>query len=258
MRLRQSGIIGIAVCAAIFQSSAAPQSDAETRAREYMQFLVQELDQWTRDFPQAYNMALVRPPVDAAGLSENAKAGAHNLRAAIVRLTELSRANDVRTNPAFHAQLEKAVAAAAPMNAALAAQKFPEAIQSDWQTIRTTLNSLAEICKTTELAIIEAPGPGSAPVKDAKTVAANIPAGAITGYVVDQRCALRGKAMWVNAQCVLTCVRDGDKVVLVSEDGKVMQISNQEKIEAESYGQKVAITGKTAGDVITVATLQIL
>jgi len=50
-------------------------------------------------------------------------------------------------------------------------------------------------------------------------------------------------------------VRDGDKVVLVSEDGKIYQISNQDKITPESYGQVVTLTGKTEGDTITVDSL---
>ena len=126
----------------------------------------------------------------------------------------------------------------------------PEAIESDWVQIRTTLNSLAGIYKSSQLAVFEVP--------DQKAAAAATPAGAVTGYVVDERCAGKGKAMWTNVQCVQTCVRDGDKVVLVTEQGKVLQIANQNKIEAESYGQKVAVTGKTEGDVIIVATLQIL
>jgi hypothetical protein len=62
--------------------------------------------------------------------------------------------------------------------------------------------------------------------------------------------------MWVNAQCVATCVRDGDKLVLVTEDGKVYQIANQDKITPESYGQVVTLTGKTEGDTITVDSLK--
>jgi len=259
MRSRHVWMLGVAVCAAIVQSSAAPQSasDSAVRAREYVQFLVQQLDQWTRDFPSAYNMALMRPPVDVANLSEDAKAGATNLREAVTRLAALSQANDLMSNAAFHGQLEKTLAAATPVNAALGKQRFPEAIQSDWVQIRTTLNSLAGIYKTSELAVFEAPGAGSGG-KGQKALAANVPAGSLTGYVVDQRCATRGKAMWTNVKCVQTCVRDGDKVVLVSEEGKVLQIANQDKIDAESYGQKVAITGKTAGDTVTVETLQIL
>jgi hypothetical protein len=53
------------------------------------------------------------------------------------------------------------------------------------------------------------------------------------------------------------CVRDGDKVVLVTEDGKIFQISNQDKITADSYGQAVTLTGKTDGDTITVESLKL-
>jgi hypothetical protein len=231
---------------------ALPQdADRETRAREYIQFLVTELDQWTRDFPQAFNMAMMRPPVDATRLSEAAKAAAGNLRESVVRLNSMSQAKDLTGNAEFRAQLGKTLLAAGPLNEALGAQRFPDAVESDWVPIRTTLNSLAEIYKASELPVLETPAPGSGKTK------AVLPAGAVVVFVVDQRCAAI-KAMWTNAKCVQTCVRDGDKVVLVTEQGKVMQIANPDKIEADSYGQKVAVTGKTAGDTITVDTLQIL
>ena len=51
-------------------------------------------------------------------------------------------------------------------------------------------------------------------------------------------------------------MRYGDKLVLVTEEGKVFQIANQDKITSESYGQKVIITGKTEGEIITVETLK--
>ena len=71
------------------------------------------------------------------------------------------------------------------------------------------------------------------------------PGGGLSGYIVDLSCAKRGKGMWINAECVARCVRDGDKIVLVTEEGKVFQISNQDKITPESYGQVVTLTGKT-------------
>ncbi len=249
--------MGAALCAAAILSPAAPQaaSDADVRAREYVQFLVQQLDQWTRDLPQAYNLAMVRPPVDVSALSEPEKAGAGNLRESVQRLTALSQSKDLPVNPAFRAQLEETVRAATPLNAALGKQRFPEGIETDWAQIRTTLNSLAAIYKYSELAVLEAPGSGSGRSKQAVVA---IPAGAVTGYVVDQRCAATGKSMWSNAACVQKCVRDGDKVVFVTEQGKVFQFASPEKIDAESYGQKVAVTGKTDGDTITVASLRIL
>jgi hypothetical protein len=248
------------VCAAVLVPSAVPQSaaDRETRAREYVQFLVMQLDQWTRDFPHAYDMALMRPPVDAGALSESARAGAGSLRDSVAKLVSLSAANDLITNATFRAQLEKTLLAASPVNEALSKQRFPEAIVSDWAPLRTSLNSLADIYKAPQLPVLDLPAAASGAKGGQQVASAALPPGAVTGYVVDERCAARGKAMWVNIQCVQTCVRDGDKVVLVTEQGKVFRIGNQEKIEAESYGQKVAVTGKADGDSITVSTLQIL
>ena len=62
--------------------------------------------------------------------------------------------------------------------------------------------------------------------------------------------------MWTDVACVERCIRDGDKVVLVTEEGKVFQISNQDKVTSETYGQKVVITGKTEGEIITIESLK--
>jgi hypothetical protein len=236
-------------CALLAAPAAVPQStpDAQTRTREYTAFLVEHLDQWTRDFPQAYTQALVRPPVDAALLSEAARDGAGSLRESVAAL-----AANAPSSPGFATQVAQALKAAAPVNEALGRQRFPEAIENDWATIRTTLNSLAAIYKVPSLAVLEPPAPASANPGVAGQE------GTLTAYVVDQSCAARGKGMWVNAQCVQKCVRDSDKVVLVTEQGKVIQIANQDRIEAETYGQKVAVTGKTEGDTITIATVRLL
>ena len=100
---------------------------------------------------------------------------------------------------------------------------------------------------------------GAADGAAARTTAAAPGGGArrdLSGYIVDLSCAKRGKGMWANAECVARCVRDGDKVVLVTEEGKIFQISNQDKITPESYGQVVTLTGKTDGDTITVDSLK--
>jgi len=55
----------------------------------------------------------------------------------------------------------------------------------------------------------------------------------LAGYIVDQSCAKKGKGLWYNAE-VARCVREGD--VLVTEDGKIFQISNisnQDKVSPE-------------------------
>ena len=76
--------------------------------------------------------------------------------------------------------------------------------------------------------------------------------GGLAGYIVDQSCAKKGKGMWNNAECVARCVRDGDKIVLVTEDGKIFQISNQDKVSPDTYGQVATLMGKMDGDTITV------
>jgi hypothetical protein len=260
MRLRRFAIACLAVCfasAPAWLVCAAPQDgyDRDASAREYVQFLVLQLKQWSKEFPQHFYAATMQPPVDAAKLSAEAKAGAGELGGSLDRLASISNAKDLMTNAEFRNQLEKAVSAAKDVNQGMASQRFPATLQRDWGQIRSTLNSLARVYKLEMLAVLEAPGGGG---KRAATATAAVPptGGGLVGYIVDNRCATRGKGMWANAECVKTCVRDGDKVVLVTEEGKVYQISNQDKITEDSYGQVVTLVGKTDGDTITVTSLK--
>ena len=85
----------LAVCAGCLLMvgvGANPQDsfDREKSAREYVQFLVLQLDQWSKEFPQQFYAAVMRPPVDASKLSEGAKAGPAELGESIKRLAALS------------------------------------------------------------------------------------------------------------------------------------------------------------------------
>lgn len=238
---------------------AAPQSthDREARAREYVQFLVLQLDQWSQEFPQQFYMAVMRPPVDSSKLSESAKAASGELGDSIKRLAALAGAKDVLTNADFRSQLDKTLASAKEVNQVMAAQRFPAILQSDWEQIRSTLNNLARVYKAEMLAALEPPGAGSGGRgRRGAAVAAAVPGAGLAGHIVDLSCAKRGKGMWANAECVARCIRDGDKIVLVTDEGKIYQISNQDKITPDSYGQMVTLTGKTEGDTITVDSLK--
>jgi len=265
MRLRHLAITCLVLCFVFLFAplpNAAPQEkyDRGTYAREYVQFLVQELSQWTKGFPNQFYSALLQPPRDSSKLSESAKAGPSDLGDAVKQMASLSSAKDLLTNTDFRSQVDKTLAAAKQVNQAMASQRFPDPLQSDWEQIRTALNSLADIYKFETLATLEPPGApgrgrgGQAPA--AAAVAVTLPPGAVAGYIVDQRCAAQGKRMWTDVSCVERCVRDGDKLVLVTEEGKVFQISNQDKITSETYGQKVIITGKTEGEIITIESLK--
>jgi hypothetical protein len=255
----------LAVCAAFLLAvlvSAAPQDgyDRDAYARDHVRFLVLQLDQWSKEFPQQFYVALMRPPVDATKLSEAAKAGAGELGDALKKLAALSGAKDLMTNAGFRSQLEKTLASSKELNQAMGSQRFPAVLQNDWDQIRSTLNNLARVYKLETLAVLEAPGGGGGGRGGRGGGRGPAPAavagGGLAGYIVDLSCAKRGKGMWTNVSCIERCIRDGDKIVLVTEEGKIYQISNQDKITADSYGQVVTLAGKVDGDTITVESLK--
>jgi hypothetical protein len=73
------------------------------------------------------------------------------------------------------------------------------------------------------------------------------------GYLADEKCANGGKANSAgHAACAKKCVDGGAAVAFVAEaDGKVYKVSNQDAVK-EHVGHKVTVTGKLAGDTITV------
>jgi len=57
--------------------------------------------------------------------------------------------------------------------------------------------------------------------------------------------------MWSNEACAKRCIGRGDPAVFVTEDGKVYQIANQDKVK-DHAGHKVTLTGKMDKETITV------
>jgi len=84
-------------------------------------------------------------------------------------------------------------------------------------------------------------------------------AGDWTGYISDAGCTKKQGATKVasadHAGCAEACLKKGDKAVLVTEEGKVYQIANQDKI-ANHFGHKVTLTGDMSGDSITVSEVK--
>jgi hypothetical protein len=84
-------------------------------------------------------------------------------------------------------------------------------------------------------------------------------AGEWTGYISDAGCTKKQGAAKVasadHAGCAEACIKKGDKAVLVTEDGKVYQIANQDKV-AEHAGHKVTLAGDMDGNSITVSEVK--
>jgi hypothetical protein len=75
-----------------------------------------------------------------------------------------------------------------------------------------------------------------------------------TGFVMDQKCS-SVPAMKGDAACAQKCVKGGSPAVLVTQDGKVYKIANQDKILA-SVGQNVTVAGKLKDDTLTIDTVK--
>jgi len=84
--------------------------------------------------------------------------------------------------------------------------------------------------------------------------AASAMAADVTGYVMDESCSTK-PAMKGNEACAARCIKGGQKAVLVTEEGKVYKIAEQDKVTAHA-GHKVTITGKVDGDTINVESVK--
>jgi hypothetical protein len=72
----------------------------------------------------------------------------------------------------------------------------------------------------------------------------------ITGYVMDKSCSTK-KEMRGDEACAKRCLGRGDPAVLVTEEGQIYAVANQEKVK-EYAGKKVVVTGKVDGETVTV------
>ena len=70
------------------------------------------------------------------------------------------------------------------------------------------------------------------------------------GFVQDEACSTKA-AMKGDAACAKKCIDGGAKAVLVTPDGKIFKIADQDKVKAHA-GHNVTITGKLEGDTISI------
>jgi hypothetical protein len=75
-----------------------------------------------------------------------------------------------------------------------------------------------------------------------------------TGYIVDEACSGK-KEMLGNVSCAQSCIKRGSPAVLVTDDGAVHKIADQDKVK-EYAGKKVTISGEMADGAIKVASVK--
>jgi hypothetical protein len=79
-------------------------------------------------------------------------------------------------------------------------------------------------------------------------------AGEWTGYIIDEACSGK-KEMLGNVSCAQNCIKRGSPAVLVTEDGTVYKIADQDKVK-ESAGKKVTLTGNLTDGSIRVDSVK--
>ncbi len=73
------------------------------------------------------------------------------------------------------------------------------------------------------------------------------------GFVEDTKCSANSE-MKGNAACAKGCIKGGSPAVLVTADGKVYKIANQDKIVAHA-GENVTVNGTLKDGTITVESV---
>jgi hypothetical protein len=85
-------------------------------------------------------------------------------------------------------------------------------------------------------------------------LAATVMAAEFKGFVEDEKCSTMA-AMKGDSDCAQKCIKGGSPAVLVTPDGKIYKIANQDKIVPQA-GKNVTVTGDLKGDTITVASVK--
>ncbi|HWE50241.1 MAG TPA: DUF5818 domain-containing protein [Bryobacteraceae bacterium] len=71
------------------------------------------------------------------------------------------------------------------------------------------------------------------------------------GFIEDTACSTK-PGMKDDAECAQKCIKGGSPAVLVTPDGKIYKIAEQDKIAAHA-GHHVTITGELKGDTISIS-----
>ncbi|MCB1021346.1 MAG: hypothetical protein H6509_14310 [Bryobacterales bacterium] len=80
-------------------------------------------------------------------------------------------------------------------------------------------------------------------------------AGEGSGFVTDLKCAKAGKAGAAHAGCAKGCIGGGAEAAIVTDDGKVMMVANQDAVKSHA-GEKVSFSYTEADGKITVSDVK--
>ena len=83
---------------------------------------------------------------------------------------------------------------------------------------------------------------------------ASVMAAEFKGYIIDEKCS-KIASMKGDVDCATKCIKSGSPAVLLTDDGKIYNIANQDKVVAMA-GKQVTLSGKASNDTITVDSVK--
>jgi len=143
-------IAGLVAIAALWFGSQ-PQARAQDANRDTVVTLSEARDIVDRvakrsgEFREEFEKAVEHSMLDGSKLEDTAKRRAADLHESAKKLKDVFNDKKDKNNPAVRQQVDKTLAAAADINRVMAANRFTEKVQRDWELLRGDLNALAQI-----------------------------------------------------------------------------------------------------------------
>ena len=107
--------------------------------------VVDRLAKRSGEFREEFGKAVEHSMMDGSKLEDRAKRRAADLNESAKKLRDVFHDKKDKNNPAVREQADKVLAAAADVNRVMAANRFTEKVQRNWEVLRSDLNALAQI-----------------------------------------------------------------------------------------------------------------
>jgi len=113
--------------------------------------LVDSVDKRTGEFREQFEKALEHSMADGTKFEGRARDRGKDLQETAHKLKEVFHDKKDKNNPAIRDCLDKTLSAAADVNRVMAANRFTDKLQRDWQVLRSDLNALAQIYSLSQI-----------------------------------------------------------------------------------------------------------
>jgi hypothetical protein len=113
--------------------------------------VVDRLARRTGEFREEFDKAVEHSMMDGTRMEDRSKKRASDLHEAAKKLRDVFHDKKDKNNPAVREQADKVLSAGSDVNRVMAANRFTEKVQRNWDILRSDLNALAQIYSLPQL-----------------------------------------------------------------------------------------------------------